>query len=185
MPKNFKIAWPAVALLAMLCGPAASTAAVAAGDAAYPRSAAAFDRSAAWGTPESNSDFLAKVASQLSRSAADSAAQAMSHPLAAANDPDPFSDGFMIPRGRSDLALWNLCATVRAQQHAKFFDLIDNGAKTVLEIEHEQVSAVPLPGVMWLFVMGVLGMAGTRITGITGGAARREGAPSFGQTAAA
>jgi hypothetical protein len=65
-------------------------------------------------------------------------------------------------RGPSDLALWNLIATVHAQQKHSAFDLMDVGAFTVREIEREQVSAVPLPGVLWLFVTGLLGLAGTR-----------------------
>lgn len=69
-----------------------------------------------------------------------------------------------IERGPSDVALWNLVATIHAQQKSRSFDVVDMGAKTVWEIEKQQVSAVPLPGAIWLFVMGVLGLAGTSLT---------------------
>lgn len=66
-------------------------------------------------------------------------------------------------RGQSDVALWNLVATVHAQQKARAFDLVDANVKTVWEVERNHVSAVPLPGAIWLFVMGLLGLAGTRV----------------------
>ena len=73
-------------------------------------------------------------------------------------------------RGNSGLLLWNLCAVVRAQQDRRTFELIDTGIATVLISEDiARVSAVPLPGAVWLFVMGVLGLAGTRVTGIKRG----------------
>ena len=70
-------------------------------------------------------------------------------------------------RGNSGLLLWNLCAVVRAQQDRRTFALIDTGIATVFISEDiARVSAVPLPGAVWMFVMGVLGLAGTRVTGI-------------------
>lgn len=70
---------------------------------------------------------------------------------------------FEILRGPSDLALWNLVATVQAQQTAKTFDLVTTSVKTVWEIEKNHVAPVPLPGVAWLFVLAVLGITGTRV----------------------
>lgn len=70
---------------------------------------------------------------------------------------------FEMLRGPSDLALWNLVVTVQAQQKARTFDLVTTSVKTVIEIEKNQVSPVPLPGVVWLFVMAALGIAGTRV----------------------
>ena len=73
-------------------------------------------------------------------------------------------------RGDSDLALWNLVAMVHAQQRGNTFDLVDTNVASVriLELQTAPVSPVPLPGAVWLFLMGALGLAGTRITGISG-----------------
>lgn len=76
---------------------------------------------------------------------------------------------YEVLRGASDVALWNLVATVQAQQKAKTFDLVNTGVKTVWEIEKNQVSAVPLPGVVWLFVMAALGIVGSRVRGAAPG----------------
>jgi hypothetical protein len=70
---------------------------------------------------------------------------------------------FEMLRGPSDLALWNLVAAVQAQQTAKSFDLVTTSVKTVWEIEKNHVAPVPLPGVVWLFVLAVLGITGTRV----------------------
>ncbi len=71
-------------------------------------------------------------------------------------------------RGSSDLALWNLVASVRAQQNGNSFDLVDTGLASlqVSALALDPASAVPLPGAAWLFVMGILGLTGTRLTGI-------------------
>jgi hypothetical protein len=70
--------------------------------------------------------------------------------------------------GNADLLLWNLCAVVRTQQdHHHYFERIEAGATTQkLSEDIAKVSAVPLPGALWLFVIGVLGLAGSRITGM-------------------
>ncbi len=88
-------------------------------------------------------------------------------------------------RASSDLALWHLVATVHAQQQNKAFDLVDAGTKTVWKLEHDKVSEVPLPGVVWLFVMGLLGMAGTRLNGKAGAGRERVSTQPFGLTPAA
>lgn len=90
-------------------------------------------------------------------------------PLALENDSRQFAQAVLQKplalklRGQSDLALWNLVATVHAQQKNNVFDLVDISKKTVWDLEKEKVSAVPLPGVVWLFVMAALGLAGTRL----------------------
>ncbi|MBT9526037.1 MAG: hypothetical protein IV105_12330 [Rhizobacter sp.] len=88
-------------------------------------------------------------------------------------------------RASSDLALWHLVATVHAQQQNKAFDLVDAGTKTVWKLEHDNVSAVPLPGVLWLFVMGLLGIAGTRLKGKAEAGRVRTAAQPFGMAPAA
>ena len=86
-------------------------------------------------------------------------------------------------RGSSDLALWNLVASVRAQQNGNSFDLVDTGLASlqVSALSLDPVSAVPLPRAAWLFVMGILGLTGTRLTGIspaTGGVKRASDGPA-------
>ncbi len=88
-------------------------------------------------------------------------------------------------RASSDLALWHLVATVHAQQKNKAFDLVEAGAKTVWNLERDKVSAVPLPGVVWLFVMGLLGLAGTRLKGQGDGVRERCELRPFGMAPAA
>ena len=87
------------------------------------------------------------------------------------------STGFGEIKGRADLLLWNLFAVVRSQQKRQYFEAIDRGIDTVrISEEIDKISAVPLPGAVWLFVMGVMGLAGTRVTGIRRGKAGTAGA---------
>lgn len=80
--------------------------------------------------------------------------------------------------GGSELLLWNLIAMVRAHQVHHSFELVQAGINTVLISEDiANVSAVPLPGAVWLFVMGVMGLAGTRITGVGRGVSHAKVKP--------
>ena len=56
-------------------------------------------------------------------------------------------------------------AAAATQREGKHFELVDRGVEFVLSHHTDQPSAVPLPGALWLFVMGLLGLAGTRLTG--------------------
>ena len=88
-------------------------------------------------------------------------------------------------RGDVDLFLWSLLRLVHAQREGKHFELVDRGVEFVLSNYTDQPSAVPLPGALWLFVMGLLGLAGTRFTGKrdeTAPAGRREPALPRGGT---
>lgn len=69
--------------------------------------------------------------------------------------------------GGADLSLWNLVAAVHAQQRGDLFESV--GASVALQqpmvqLTAEPLTVVPLPPAVWLFVMGVLGLAGTRVT---------------------
>ena len=87
------------------------------------------------------------------------------------------STGLGELQGRADLLLWNLCAVVRSQQKRHHFEAIERGTNTVhISEDIDKISAVPLPGAVWLFVMGVMGLAGTRVTGIKRGKADTAGA---------
>ena len=86
-------------------------------------------------------------------------------------------------RGDVDLFLWSLLRLVHAQKEGKHFELVDRGVEFVLSNYTDQPSAVPLPGALWLFVMGLLGLAGTRFTGKrddTAATGRREAALPLG-----
>lgn len=114
------------------------------------------------GSPVSVSDELTSATVAAAIDAARTELEAPRSAFALAADA-PHRRVYEVLRGASDVALWNLVATVHAQQKAKTFDLVNTGAKTVWEIEKNQVSPVPLPGVVWLFVMAVIGMVGTRV----------------------
>ena len=72
-------------------------------------------------------------------------------------------------RGNADLSLWNLVAAVHAQQRGNSFKLVEASVTSLplAQPDSSPLSTVPLPPAMWLFVMGVLGMAGGRMTGLT------------------
>ncbi len=88
-----------------------------------------------------------------------------------------------------DLSLWNLVAAVNAQQRGDSFELVEArvAALPLSQPTVDPLSAVPLPPAIWLLVMGLLGLAGTRISGMTGGGNRagdpapaRDRSPGFG-----
>lgn len=80
-------------------------------------------------------------------------------------------------RGGSDLALWNFVAAVHAQQRSDAFEWVEASvaAQPLAQPTADPLSVVPLPPAVWLFVMGVLGLAGTRVTGLSGANRRSAG----------
>lgn len=138
------------------------------------------------------SDFLAPIASQSLGSA--------SVPRISFNATfalPEFVPSHAVPRNplsgnlhrSADLSLWHLVAAVNAQQRGDSFGLVEArvAALPLSQPNVEPLSAVPLPPAIWLFVMGLLGLAGTRITGMRGGGSRagnpapaRDRSPSFG-----
>lgn len=80
-----------------------------------------------------------------------------------------------LSRGPSDAAMWNLFALVNSQQHVRHFDVTPTGLTNFQTLTPLQVSSVPLPGATWLFLLVLLGMAGTRLT------RSRDGSPEVSQ----
>lgn len=66
--------------------------------------------------------------------------------------------------GATTLSLWTFITTMRAQQHGDRFVALESSA-SLLRLAEDPVAPVPLPGALWLLVMGLLGMAGVRFTG--------------------
>ena len=161
----------AVATVAALCAPVHATAAL-----------ASVDVSSATATPDYLAQAMRHALGTTPLATPTLADQATWFALPAAAMRSPQS---VKLRASSDLALWHLVATVHAQQQNKAFDLVDAGTKTVWKLEHDNVSAVPLPGVLWLFVMGLLGIAGTRLKGKTEAGRVRPPAQPFGLSPAA
>ena len=72
-----------------------------------------------------------------------------------------------LSRGPADAAMWNLVALFDSQKSARHFDTVPTGLTTFaapLVLTPSNVSAVPLPGATWMFVLGFLGLAGSRLT---------------------
>lgn len=78
------------------------------------------------------------------------------------------STGNPLAQNVADAALWNLVSAANSQNRGKPFETLSAGlvtASTPLVFTPTAApSPVPLPGVTWLFVLGVLGMAGSRMT---------------------
>ena len=78
------------------------------------------------------------------------------------------SAGNPLAQSAADAALWNLVSAAKSQNSAKPFETLNSGLVTtaapLVFTPSTAPSPVPLPGVTWLFVLGVLGMAGSRMT---------------------
>jgi len=160
MSTYFKAGLAGATALTLMCAPALS--------------AAALSSSVPW----SSSSLLAAgmlPTSSMLEALNQSQAPTGSAPMAASETspaPSKFalrSSAFGELQGRADLLLWNLCSVVKAQQKQQHFVALDRGIYSV-SLNQEiaaasAVSAVPLPGAIWLFVMGVMGLAGAKVTG--------------------
>jgi len=67
----------------------------------------------------------------------------------------------------TDSPMSNLVALVVSQQSGRTFDYAPTSLASVYSpLDTNPASAVPLPASAWLFVMGLMGLLGTRVTGI-------------------
>jgi hypothetical protein len=66
--------------------------------------------------------------------------------------------------GETQLSVFRFLAYLNAQQSGQPFRLADAGISLVLQTQIAPQAAVPLPGAAWFLVMGLLGLAGTRLT---------------------
>ena len=78
------------------------------------------------------------------------------------------STGNPLAQNVADAALWNLVSAAKSQNSAKPFETLSSGLVTtaapLVFTPSAAPSPVPLQGVTWVFVLGVLGMAGSRMT---------------------
>ena len=78
------------------------------------------------------------------------------------------SPGNPLSKNVAGAALWNLVSAAKSQNSGKPLETLSAGLVTtttpLVFTPNTAPSPVPLPGVAWLFVLGVLGMAGSRLT---------------------
>ena len=73
------------------------------------------------------------------------------------------ADGSLSNRGTS--SLWIFITSVRAQQRGDTFSVLETNLSLVGMTDASPPSQVPLPAAAWCLLMGLLGMAGVRLTG--------------------
>ena len=86
------------------------------------------------------------------------------------------ADGF-LSAGLAGTSLWTFVTSVRAQQQSDRFVILEANV-SLLRLADAVPAPVPLPGALWFMVMGMLGMAGVRITGV--GSRASSSAPAMG-----
>ena len=69
-----------------------------------------------------------------------------------------------LSAGLAGTSLWTFVTSVRAQQQSDRFVILEANV-SLLRLAEAVPAPVPLPGALWFMVMGLLGMAGVRITG--------------------
>lgn len=142
----------AAGLLAVCLLSAPVQAALVAPDAAAGASTSSTDHMAVW---------LAATANDGSRAFALAAGH---QPMTSQLRATAAAVGALTGPSAQTLSLWTFITTMRAQQQGDRFVALETSA-ALLRLAEGPVAPVPLPGALWLLVMGLLGMAGVRVTG--------------------
>lgn len=83
--------------------------------------------------------------------------------LAADNTASGFAAGSLSSATPSTVNLWTFITSIRAQQQGDRFSLLETHV-SLLQLAESPAAPVPLPGALWLMVVGLMGMAGVRAT---------------------
>ena len=70
----------------------------------------------------------------------------------------------LLSSGGFELTLWNFIANIRAQQLGEHFELLQTSVASIDYTLGPVLAPVPLPAGVWLFVVGALGLFGSRFT---------------------
>lgn len=82
------------------------------------------------------------------------------------------ADGSLPRSGAA--SLWTFITSVRAQQRGDTFSVLETNLALIGMADALPPSQVPLPAAAWFLLMGLLGMAGVRLTGQNKQRAGRE-----------
>jgi|GEM_PF-1881415 len=89
----------------------------------------------------------------------------LSAELAAAGEQGQARKQSLVRMQGQELTLWSFVRSIHSYQQGRTFEIAASNLANVSTLQ-PTVSEVPLPGAIWLLLMGLLGMAGVRVTGL-------------------